>query len=302
MLTYTNPIINQYLADPCMVWDEVAGAYFLFATGRASDGRGVPIHRSPDLVNWAFVRGAVAPGGATAWNHKHFWAPEVVKIGGVYHLYYTASPEESPKNSGNRVGLAVAKNIEGPYEDRGVVIPNASIDGHPFFDDDGTMYLFYTVENLSRDGLTAGQIYAYRMQSPEKVEGEPRQIISHHSWQEGPWLQKHHGKYILTYSCGSWGDQTYHVRYAIGDPPSPFGPFKEQPTNVLQSTAAVKGPGHHSMFRDRAGKDWICYHGWDPKFTARYPRVDRIYFVGDRIVSDGPTSTPQPVPFEEHHR
>jgi len=291
-MTYTNPIIDNYLADPCLVWDPPAGAYFLFATGNALDGWCIPIYRSPDLINWTFVRGAVTSGGQTDWNHKHFWAPEVVKIGDTYHLYYTASPEESPQNAGNRVGLAVARNIEGPYEDRGVVIPHASIDGHPFFDDDGAMYLFYTIEHGNKDGLVAGQIYAGRMLAPDTMDGKPMQIVWHHPWQEGPWLTRRHGKYVLTYSCGGWADDTYHVRYAIGD--SPLGPFEEQPGKILQSTDTVKGPGHHSLFKDRAGNDWICYHGWDVKFTARYPRIDRIDFKRNTVTSNGPTSTPQP--------
>jgi hypothetical protein len=69
--TWQNPIIDRYLADPCIV--RHAGAYWLFATGETQeDGRAIPIHRSTDLVQWEFVRGAVERGGPTAWNHKHF--------------------------------------------------------------------------------------------------------------------------------------------------------------------------------------------------------------------------------------
>ncbi len=293
MLTYTNPIIHEYLADPFLMWDVSENAYFLFSTGKARDGRGISIHRSDDLVHWTFVRGAVTPGDALAWNHKHFWAPEVIKIGTLYHLYYTASPADSPKNAGNRVGLAVSENIEGPYEDRGVVIPFGSIDGHPHIADDGTMYLYYTVEHGSQNGLTAGQIYVYRMKSPQQVDGEPLQLIAHHPWQEGPWLTRRDGRYYLTYSCGNWTDHTYHVRYAVGA--SPTGPFEEQPGKILQSTDTVRGPGHHSLFQDRHGQDWICYHGWDVAHTARYPRIDRIHFQNGIVTSNGPTSTPQPV-------
>ncbi|NLF39505.1 family 43 glycosylhydrolase [bacterium] len=294
-LTYTNPIIDRYLADPCLVWDEGEQAYFLFATGPTrEDGRAIPVYRSPDLVHWTFVRGAVARGATKdAWNFTHFWAPEVIRIGDTYHLYYTASPEDSPKNSGNRVGLAVSKSIAGPYEDAGVVVPHGSIDGHPFIDDDGGFFLFYTIEHLNADGLVAGQIYMDRMLDPRTVARDPKPVITHHEWQEGPWLLKRGGRYFLAYSCGGWTGADYHVRWAVGD--SPSGPFTEQESRILESTDAVKGPGHHSMFQDRKGRDWICYHGWDPAFTARYPRIDRIYFEEGRMRSDGPTSSPQPV-------
>ena len=66
-------------------------------------------------------------------------------------------------------------------------------------------------------------------------------------------------KYYLTYSCGDWTNETYHVRYAIAN--SPEGPFVEQADTILTSNAIVKGPGHHAMFIDQNGKDWIVYHG-----------------------------------------
>lgn len=288
-LTYSNPIIDKYLADPCIMFND--GYYYLFATGSAEDGRFIPIHRTLDFVNWEFVRGAVNRGAETDWNYKHFWAPEVIKLNNKWHLYYTASPKESPHNSGNRVGLAISDSIQGPYEDYGVVIPHASIDGHVYVDGDSTMYIFYTIEHLNLDGLKAGQIYLDILVTPTEVMSSPRPIITHHTWQEGPFLQYRYGKYFLTYSCGAWTNDTYHVRYAISE--APRGPYIEQPDTILKSNKMVKGPGHHFMYKDKNEKDWIVYHGWDTAFTARYPRIDRIYFDEGKISSDGPTYTTQ---------
>jgi len=289
--TYTNPIIPKYLADPFMKYEN--GYYYLFATGEAEDGHFIPIHRSKDLSKWEFVRGAVSNGSKTDWNYKNFWAPEVYKIKNKFYLYYTASPELSPDNSGNHVGLAIADSIQGPYQNVGVVIPHASIDGHVFFDTDSTMTIFYTIEHGNKDGLVAGQIYADKLLTPFKVEGKPVPIISHHIWQEGPFILHRDSKYFLTYSCGNWRDSTYHVRYAIAE--KPLGPYTEQPDTILKSNTMVKGPGHHSLFIDKAGKDWIVYHGWDTKYMARYPRIDRIFLNGDKISSDGPTYNEQSV-------
>jgi len=289
--TYTNPIIPKYLADPYLKYDN--GYYYLFATGPAEDGRNIPIHRTKDLVNWEFVRGAVINGSKADWNYMHFWAPEVYKIKNKYYLYYTASPEDSPANSGNRVGVAIADSIQGPYKNVGVVIPHASIDGHVFFDTDSTMTIFYTIEHGNKDGLIAGQIYADKLIAPTWVEGKPVQIISHHIWQEGPFMLHRNNKYFLTYSCGDWKNDTYHVRYAIGN--TPMGPYVEQPDTILKSNKKVKGPGHHSLFVDKNGKDWIIYHGWDTAYTARYPRIDRILVDGNKISSDGPTYSEQSI-------
>jgi len=289
--TYTNPIIPKYLADPYVRYEN--GYYYLFATGQAEDGRFIPIHRSKDLAKWEFVRGAVAMGAKTDWNYKNFWAPEVYKIKNKFYLYYSASPEGFPDNSGNRVGLAIADSIQGPYKNVGAVIQHASIDGHVFFDTDSTMTIFYTIERGNKDGLVAGQIYADKLLTPTKVEGKPVQIISHHPWQEGPFMLHRDNKYFLTYSCGGWTDSTYHVRYAIGN--QPMGPYIEQPDTILKSNKLVKGPGHHSLFIDQAGKDWMVYHGWDIAYKARYPRIDRLFMKGDKLSSDGPTYVPQSI-------
>jgi beta-xylosidase len=289
MFTYKNPIIGRYLADPCVIKEN--GRYYLYATGGAEDGRFIPIYKSNDLINWTFVRGAVMRGPEGAWNRRNFWAPEVIKLNGKYHLYYTASLDNTPANTGNRVGLAVADRAEGPYEDRGAIIDNASLDGHPFMDSDGTLYLYYTIEHGNSLGLKAGQIYVDELIEPERIAGRPKQLISHHPWQEGPFILKREKIYFLTYSTGAWKNETYNLRYAVGS--SAIGPFAEQPNKILQSSEYVKGPGHHSFFAGPDDSTWIAYHGWDPGFTARYPRIDPLVVKGKHLSSPGPTSSEQ---------
>ncbi len=292
-IEYSNPIIDKYLADPFIL--KVGVEYFLFATGKAEDERFLPIYKSADLLKWEFVRGAVEKGGeASSWNRRNFWAPEVIFLEGKYHLYYTAMPDGTPKNTGNRVGLAVSNSPEGPYEDVGVVVPHASIDGSPFVDDDGTLYMYYTIEHGNHDGLKAGQIYVDKMLSPSKVSGKPVQLISHHNWQEGPCMFHKNKSYILTYSTGAWTNDTYNVRWAIGN--SPIGPFTEQENIILKSTDLVKGPGHHNLFEGPDKKTWIIYHGWDPAFKGRLPRIDPLIADEKGLSCNGPTLGKQVIP------
>ncbi|MFC1573840.1 glycoside hydrolase family 43 protein [Candidatus Latescibacterota bacterium] len=284
LFEYSNPIIDRYLADPFILFENPY--YYLYATGRAQDGRFIQIYRSKDIINWEFVRGAVERGAEGSWNRKNFWAPEVYKIDGLYYLYYTASTEGTPQNTGNRVGLAVAKSPGGPYKDRGVVIPHASIDGHLFRDSDGVFYMYYTIEHGNSDGLKAGQIFVDRMLSLEKVAGNPVPLITEHTWQEGPCVVVDNDRYILTYSTENWKDETYKVRWAVGR--SPIGPFEEQGI-LLQSTEQVRGPGHHAFFTGPKNESWIAYHGWDSDFTARYPRIDPFIITPDGVRVDGPS-------------
>lgn len=291
-LTYTNPLVDRHLADPCVIYEN--GYYYMFATGKARDGKGIQIYRSADLAEWEPLGGAVEPGGPEDWNFKHFWAPEVIRKDGRFYLYYTASPEgkDNPDNRGNRVGAAVADNIEGPYKDLGVVIPHPSIDGHPFTDDDGQMYMYYTIEYGNFDGLKAGNMYVDKMPALTSVAGDYRLIYDKYDWQEGPVMTKIDGRYILTFSQGAWTNDTYNVRYAVGD--SPYGPFVEKGV-VIESNEMVKGPGHHFLFKDESGNDWMAYHGWDTAYKARYPRIDPITITADTVYMDGPTYTAQEV-------
>lgn len=292
---YRNPIIDRYLADPFIL--QAANGYCLFASHESPDGRRIPVYRSKNLVDWEFVGGAVTVGREGAWNRNNFWAPEVMALDGKFWLYYTAAPSHTNDNRGNRVGVAVSSRPDGPYEDVGVVVPHASIDGSPFRDADGSLYIYYTIEHENHDGLVAGRVYVDRLVTPERVAGKPVLLASRHPWQEGPCVLRRGGQYFLTYSIGSWGKDDYEVRWCSGS--SPTGPFEEQPGSILKSSANVKGPGHHNFFKDRQGRDWIVYHGWDPAFTARYPRIDPLLVSATGLTCKGPTDTVQVV--DEKH-
>lgn len=294
MLNFTNPLFDRYMADPFVY--QADGFYYLIATGDAEDGRFLPIYRSKDFVNWEFVRGAVEKGKEGAWNRKNFWAPEVVENDGRFYLHYTGCADGYPGNEGNRVGLAVSESPEGPFEDVGVVVPTSSLDGSAWQDTDGKWYLYYATDFGDPDGKKQGQIYVDRLLDFQTVEGKPKLIVDWNGWQEGPFMVKEGGIYYLTYSINGWKSDRYQVRFATSS--SPTGPFvePEEGNPVLSSTDEVKGPGHHMILQDGAGDRWMIYHGWDPEFTARYPRADRMQIGNGSVTVDGPTQTPQSPP------
>ncbi|MCD6416985.1 MAG: family 43 glycosylhydrolase, partial [Planctomycetes bacterium] len=187
--------------------------------------------------------------------------------------------------------LAVSDSPAGPFENLGVLVPHASLDGSPFRDADGSLWLYYTAEFGAAGGLVPGRIYVDRLLEPSRVAGEPQEIVGRHKWQEGACVLARDGRCHLFYSIGSWGKSDYRVRWAVSD--SPEGPFDEQPGAFLKSTDAVKGPGHHNFFTTPDGAEWTVYHGWDPDFTARYPRIDPVYWREGRPQTPGPTSSPQ---------
>lgn len=290
-LAWTNPVIDGYLADPFIL--RADDRWWLIATGKAPDGRCLPIWSSRDLVHWEFVRGAVAVGAAGSWNRRNFWAPEILHHDGHYWLYYTGSCDGTPENTGNRLGVAVSDRPDGPYEDCGVLVDHASLDGSPYRAADGSLWLYYVIERGSASGHEAGRIWVDRLVSTTQVADRPRMLVGQHGWQEGPVVfPRPDGRLLLTYSLGGWTDDTYRVVQALGD--APDGPFIEQPGTIMRSSAAVKGPGHHNFFPGPDGRPWLVYHGWDPAMQARYPRIDPLVLGADGLLaSAAPSSGPQ---------
>ena len=290
-LTWTNPIIDAAGADPFILNAE--GKYWLYATGKAKDGRHIPIWSSVDLVEWQYEAHAVANGGEGAWNQFNFWAPEVLHYDNRYWIYYSAKHTKDDKNHSNRLGVAVSDTPAGPFEDLGPLIDHAALDGSPFLDDDGQLWMYYVTEHGSSRGHAPGKIWVDKMLDPQTVADEAVCLIDQHNWQEGPVVFKQtDGRYRLTFSLGGWTGDTYRVAQAVAD--NPAGPFTESDALIMKTTDAVKGPGHHNFFTGPDGERWVIYHGWDPAMTTRYPRIDRLRYTDDGTVSsDAPTCTEQ---------
>jgi arabinan endo-1,5-alpha-L-arabinosidase len=60
-----------------------------------------------------------------------FWAPDVIKVGSQYRLYYSCAGQGAPA----AIGLATANNLAGPWTDQGLVVAgNNAIDPAPLVD------------------------------------------------------------------------------------------------------------------------------------------------------------------------
>ncbi len=120
-------------------------------------------------------------------------------------------------------------------------------------------------------------------------------------WTEGSVTFKKDGIYYIMYSANYFGGQYYAVGYATGA--SPLGPFKKAANNpVLQKNTASGGPvtgtGHNSITYSPDGREMFCvYHGRTTKTgDERVVFIDRMQVRGGKIIVNGPTTTPQPIP------
>jgi arabinan endo-1,5-alpha-L-arabinosidase len=96
----------QRVHDPCIAKDN--GTYYVYSTNR-----GIGIHQSTDMVTWRYV-GRVfdslpdwakreVPGA------RDFWAPDVSRFNGEFHLYYAVSTFGSKHSV---IGLATNKTLD----------------------------------------------------------------------------------------------------------------------------------------------------------------------------------------------
>lgn len=309
---YTNPVYDGYMADPFVL--KFNGEYYAYGTAPHEE-RAIPILHSTDLVQWNRIGEACIELDG---DFGSFWAPEVAYNNGTFYMYYSSGGEEG---EGHRLRVAASNSPGGPFVDAGVVlVPDEpfSIDAHPFRDDDGQWYLYYSKDFLEGDRVGTG-IVVDRMPEMTRLAGEPRVVVRPTAdWQlymrqrnwyervwdwytvEGPCVRKHGAAYYCFYSGGAWREPNYGVSWDTAA--APLGPFAgpgaaDAPGLLRTRPGEVIGPGHVSI---ALGPDnvqqYLFYHAWDPDHTGRMMRMERLRWDERGPVPLVPSVTPQPAP------
>jgi beta-xylosidase len=319
---YTNPILKpgrlpatgfKSVADPFVFKDD-DGTYYLYVTGA-----GFPAFSSKDLVNWKFEN-KVLEREDCKWSKSAFWAPEVIKHNGKYYLHYTgAEGKDEPK----RIGMAIADNPLGPFEDLSnkPFFEHASyqgcIDSHIFIDDDKRVFMYYSnamsTNKIPKTNKYRSEIWVVELAGDlSKPIGKPQMLIyptqawennpnAKSYWNEGATVLKHNGIYYLMYSANCFCADNYSIGYATAS--SPTGPFTKYEGNPIFSSKKnpeVSGPGHHSVVSSPDGTELYCiYHSRikGSEDGGRMINIDKMGFrPNGELYIEGPTSTPQPYP------
>ncbi|MDR1681963.1 MAG: family 43 glycosylhydrolase [Candidatus Symbiothrix sp.] len=252
-----NPVIPGTFADPSVVEHE--GKFYVYATIDPWGGDSLACWASDDFQNWELHKlnyPTKLACTSSLSNGNKVWAPSVVKRGDTFYMYVSV---------GSEVWCGLAKHPLGewrnPLGDKPLIAFDTTkyyhvIDAEAFIDDDGKAYLYWG----SGWEWINGHCFAAELGNDmcsfktKPVEVTPKNYF------EAPFMVKHNGKYFLTYSDGKTIEDTYKVRYAVGD--SPFGPFEEAANSPILETndsLQVYGPGHHAFFSFR-GKNYILYH------------------------------------------
>ncbi|MFL6375729.1 MAG: glycoside hydrolase family 43 protein [Pyrinomonadaceae bacterium] len=308
--TYQNPVYGHSFPDPFVL--RHAGSFYAYATG--SDEGGIfQILTSDDLVNWRDVGHAMPLPQTPA---MHYWAPEVTYSDGKFYLYYSVGNEILME-----LRVAVADRPEGPFEDAGVKLTDQdfAIDAHVFTDRDGTRWMFYATDFLEHTHVGTGTVVD-RMIDWSKLEGKPRPVTrAKYDWQiydaarkekggvrwhtvEGPAVIERKGLYFEMFSGGNWQNTSYGVSFAVTDDLRSADEWEQHADGdkllpMIRTSPEVVGPGHNSIVRGPNGRELYCvYHRWTD--AGRVMAIDRMDVVGRRIYVAGPTTTPQPMPYQ----
>lgn len=291
------PVFEENFPDPFVL--EHGGEFIAYAT---NDGPNLPMATSRDLVNWTFVRDADGKKRdglprLGAWAKPGFtWAPEVMRIGDKWLLYYTASDR---KRNAQCIGVAAASDPKGPFVDTSpepLVCQEelgGAIDANPFRDTDGKLYLYWKTDGnrvrkptdlwgaqLAADGLSLGGKPVNLGLSDD--EAWKQRVI------EAPTMIRTPDGLAMLYSTGYFGwneDQRlspYNMTWARCS--GPLGPCQDASSKPLLTSfvdaeaGCVSGPGHQSVFRAQGGT-FISFHGWATRKGCRKGEDARYLYI-----------------------
>ena len=280
--------------DPSLIRGD-DGRWYVFSTD-ASAGDihrcGVQVRVSDDLIHWEYLGTAfedyettcaeeIAAARLDPSKHDGLWAPDVVKVGNQWRMYYSASTFGSSRSV---IGMTVSGSLTGPWEDKGIVIrsdagasakPNA-IDPCIFTDTSGKQYMTW--------GSFFGGIWLTALDENGFAEGEPVRIAGFRGCRaEGSyliWLPQTEYYYLFV-SYGSLLED-YNIR--VGRSRTIEGPYLDangrQMTDLVAANESrigvklmggyqlqhdngtslgIKAPGHCSVAVD-GERLWLCHH------------------------------------------
>lgn len=281
--------------DPSMI--HAGNTWYVFATGKASDGGQFQIRCSPDLREWKlcghvfdaipdWIRQA-SPGT------EELWAPDISYANGEFQLYYAYSL--FGKNTSG-IALAVNKTLdasspEHKWIDRGLVLKSTAADDYNAIDPNfiadaqgrhwlafGSFWSGIKMRRLDdKTGMlstTDTRLYSLASRS-RPADAAPARAGLPPDWQavEAPFVARHDGWYYLFVSwdlCCRGTKSTY--RTMAGRSRKVTGPYLDRQgrpmadgggTEVLAANDRWLGPGGESIVIQPDGNDLIVFHAYD---------------------------------------
>ena len=272
-LTLTGDI--RLAHDPTIVVD--AGIWWLVSTGP-----GIGLRKSTDGRKWQYVQEIFKPLPESALkvqpNTKNLWAPDLVKVGSRWHLYYSVSAFGK-----NRSAICLASNkVLDPthpdyaWKDEGIVVESFptdhynAIDPSVAKDEKGIWWMtlgsFWGGCQRFRLNAAATRVdTSYQMSCVAQRPELPHAI-------EAPAFFFRRGWWYLVVSfdfCCRGSESTYNIR--VGRSRTIDGEFLDAAgqklsegggTMLLDGRGQMAGPGH-AMITTAGRTDYLVHHWYD---------------------------------------
>lgn len=301
--------------DPSTIVEE-DGVYWTFGTG---DGRvGMVSRYSTDLLTWSNGPTVFTPGTWPDWINQrvpefegNFWAPDLIKLNGLYYLYYSAfSTAQAPTSA---IGVAVTDSLNSPnWRDLGMVVatqtdpstaggPMNAIDPGVYRDAEGNTWMIY--------GSHYSGLYIIQINPNTGLRlGNTRYpaIGNNGGWNEfeGAQIQYLDGYYYAFVNrgdCCAGSDSNYYI--LVGRSTSPTGPFLDSngvnlwrygsdngnpnaTSTVLKTDGRYIGPGHFGYLNNN-GQHLVSIHYYDGNTANGWP--SRLDLLEMKLVNGWPT-------------
>lgn len=212
----------------------------------------------------------VAPGN----KKHHYWAPGIIKVGDLWHLYYSVS--EFGKNT-SAIALATSPELDPKKPDykwthRGIVLRSGPGKDYNAIDpamllDKGKLWMAF--------GSFWGGLFLLELDPKTGLMLDPETKPHRIAWSreiEAPTLYRRGEYYYLFVNeglCCKGKDSTYRVR--VGRSRAITGPYLDDQgkdlleaseREVLGTEGDFIGPGHIGLLKD-GNKEWASVHFYD---------------------------------------
>ena len=251
--TFQNPVLGGDYPDPSIL--RVGNDYYMTHSS-FTYYPGLLVWHSTDLINWERISVALTK------NVGSVWAPDLVKHGDIYYIYFPA---------GGTNWVVTATSPKGPWSEPIDLKLSGFIDPGHAVGPDGTRYLFLSkgfVVKLKADGIA--------------TDGEAK--FSYEGWKfpktwstecfclESPKMTVKDGYFYQTVAeGGTAGPATSHMVVSARSK-SPYGPWENSPYNpIIHSESRAErwwSQGHGTLVDDSKGNYWMLYHGYEKGFHS----------------------------------
>ncbi len=295
------------------------GTHYAVATTRdlkawtqfASDGQfqklyGTDVYTDPNGTQWPKAIEETVKLVSPDTSSTTTWAPDVIKIGKKYYMYYSVTHGFGSGTSA--IGRVEANNVTGPYTNNVLIVNSTqqaaesnAIDPTVFYDNDGRLWMVYgsafggiRLIELNKSGSKVGL---------PKVEGDKGELLwsGDQNNAEGPYIfyNKTTGYYYLM--C-SYGDLTTSYNMRIARSKKVNGDYEDIAGNLVRQDGKAGNKlagnyqfagdsrgyaalGHNSVYVD--GDKYLVVHhtrertGADGVTLGHHIEVRQLFFTQD---------------------